>query len=374
MKFIPIKINIGFFITSALIGFLNSFSLIGTIIWMVMIFVSVLVHEYGHAITAKIFGQHPRIELIAFGGVTIPEGRKLKTWEEFLVVFMGPFFGFILFVVATLILQLPFHNDFFRSILQIFRFVNLFWTVINLLPILPLDGGQLVRVVLEAFLKHKAWKVSLYISLVASVLFSLLLFLIGFFLAGAVFLIFTFQNLEALRYTRNYCEPDQSECNRIALNEIENLLKLNDYINAIPKLIFLIKKTKEGLIHVAASEYLAKIYFEKREYKNAYDLLNKIEKFISKESKSILYLSAYEMCDYERVVALSGLCFQEKQTIEVAFIAAASNAMLNNLHKSIEWLKRVKSFEKVDLLHLIKDNAFDLIRNEEEFKGFIDRL
>jgi stage IV sporulation protein FB len=49
---IPIAISPAFWIFAALIGYLNSQSFIGTIIWIGIIFVSVLVHEFGHALTA----------------------------------------------------------------------------------------------------------------------------------------------------------------------------------------------------------------------------------------------------------------------------------------------------------------------------------
>ena len=75
---IPVRVSPLFFLTAALIGFLWSNTLMGTLIWMMIIFVSVLVHEYGHALTAKAFGQSPRIELVAFGGLTIPQGKRLS--------------------------------------------------------------------------------------------------------------------------------------------------------------------------------------------------------------------------------------------------------------------------------------------------------
>ena len=136
---IPVRVSPLFFLTAALIGFLWSNTLMGTLIWMMIIFVSVLVHEYGHALTAKAFGQSPRIELVAFGGLTIPQGKRLSLGKEFLVVLMGPAFGFLLFLTAYLIE--PYTESFMQMILRFTWIVNLFWTAINLLPILPFDGG-----------------------------------------------------------------------------------------------------------------------------------------------------------------------------------------------------------------------------------------
>ena len=61
--------------------------MIGTLIWVGIIFFSVVIHEFGHALTAVFFKQTARIQLIAFGGVTMFEGPKLKFWQQFIITF-----------------------------------------------------------------------------------------------------------------------------------------------------------------------------------------------------------------------------------------------------------------------------------------------
>src|SRR5271169_1684851 len=104
---IPVTIYPTFWIFAALIGYLNSMSLIGTLVWVGIIFVSVLFHEYGHALTAMLFKEKPRIELVAMGGLTYHNGQKLPFWKQFFIVLNGPLFGFILALIATALLQVP---------------------------------------------------------------------------------------------------------------------------------------------------------------------------------------------------------------------------------------------------------------------------
>src|SRR3990172_11840545 len=99
---IPIVIRPSFWLVAALIGFLNSFSFVGTLVWIGVIFVSVIVHELGHALSALSFGLRPKIELVAFGGLTYHRGDQLAFWKQFLIVLFGPIFGFLLFVAAWL--------------------------------------------------------------------------------------------------------------------------------------------------------------------------------------------------------------------------------------------------------------------------------
>src|SRR3990167_2498318 len=147
---IPISIKPFFWIFAVLIGFLMSGTLLGTIIWVVIIFVSVLVHELGHATVALAFNQNPKIELIAMGGLTSYQGKKIRYYQQFLIVLSGPLFGIGLFGLASFILWLKiFTNPTVVASIKIFQYVNIFWSLVNLLPVIPLDGGQLMRIALE---------------------------------------------------------------------------------------------------------------------------------------------------------------------------------------------------------------------------------
>lgn len=371
MRSIPLKISPAFFVTAGLIGFLNSYSFIGTLVWIGIIFISVLFHELGHALTARIFGQSARIELIAFGGLTIPEGPKLSQWKEFVVIFMGPLFGFLLFVFASIMLQFPYGTAFIRGVLEKIRYVNLFWTFVNLLPILPLDGGQLVRVVLDWIFGPKSLKWALYLSFFFAAILSVISFLIGLFLIGAIFLIFAFQSVDGIRRVQNFSVADENSENRDALKECEKMIALGHYDSAVVILKKLHNTTKKGIIHTLVSEYLAKIYYDRQDYQASYDLLLPLERYLSKEAKVILYLSAYEIGDYKRVIALSGVCFQESQTVDIALRAAESHAMLNDIKRSVEWLKTVKSFGTTNLAEIATGRAFDSIRDSETFQKFL---
>lgn len=372
-EFIPIRVNPVFFFTAAIIGFINSFTFIGTIQWMGIIFISVLVHEYGHALTAKFFGQSPRIELVAFGGLTIPEGPKLKLWKEFIMIVMGPCFGFLLFILASILLQFPIKNLFVRDSLLYFRFVNLFWTFVNLLPILPLDGGQLVRVIFESFLGSRAWKVTLVISSVFAISLAILFFLWGLYIIGAFFLLFAFQNIESFRQMKNYSEADQLDDNQLRLKEVEALLASHRLDEASFELQALIEHTKSGMIHTLASEYLAKIRYDQSQYSSTYHILLPIEKRLSKEALCLLYFAAYDVKDYQKVADLSGRCFEERKTVDVAIRAAAANAQLHNNTGAIQWLKTVQSFGEHDLEALTHDSAFDSIRNDPAFIALLSK-
>jgi membrane-associated protease RseP (regulator of RpoE activity) len=196
---IPVRIEPHFWVLALLIGYLSSYSIIGTALWVVVIFYSVLFHELGHALTALYFGQKAQITLQISGGVTEREGEALPLWKEFFIVFNGPAFGFLLFGLALQMTetfsQMP---PWLLYILGATIFVNLYWTLLNLLPIQPLDGGKLLMIVLGGAFGPFGITFSYVIGVVVACLASLYFFTKGFLFAGAIFLFFAFEGAQKL--------------------------------------------------------------------------------------------------------------------------------------------------------------------------------
>lgn len=370
---IPVTIRGGFWLVAALIGFLNSWSLIGTFLWIIIIFVSVLVHEFGHAILSLSFGQHPRIELIPFGGVTFPEGKKIKLWKEFIVVFAGPFFGFLLFVLATFLLT--FMNQQATPMLfifvKVFQVVNLFWTVVNLLPILPLDGGQLMRIILEGIFKHKALRYTLFVSMVVSAGFSLFFFLYGAFLVGAIFFLFAFQNFETYRRTKLIAPSDTKEPLKELLQKGELLLMQGNKDEARRIFEDLRAQSEKGMLFSAATQRLAQMEAEVGRYKEAYEMLSPIQSDVREELYPLFQKGAYEAGDYKLVEKLGNVCYRNTPNAEIAIRNASASAALGKTKAAIGWLKASLREGATDLMPIIDDKLYDSIRNEAAFKSFV---
>ena len=376
MKKIPVKIAPSFFVMALILGFLNTFSWMGTIIWAFVIFISVLVHEYGHAIAATLFGQHAQIQLFAFGGLTLPQGKKLKGWQEFIVIAMGPLFGFALyfltlFIPLEAISKLEIIGPYVAYTIIVTQFINLFWTVINLIPILPLDGGHLLRVVLAGFIGHKSWKVSFIISLLLSALGSVFFLFMGQVFIGAIFLLFTFQSFETLRQFKNFTKDDLNESNKGRMERANEMIRDGDINSAKKCLETLLYSTHEGMIHTLAKENLARIALEQGEKEKCYKLLLTEEKNLSSAGKVLFYHACFQMEDFTRVIALAGQAFEIERGSEIAIIAAKATGYQNKIAEAISWLTTAKVFGEVDLSKVTNNKAFDEIRNSEEFQKFL---
>lgn len=373
---IPVKISPFFFLTATLIGWINSgqssHPFVLTVIWVGVIFTSILVHEYGHALTSRYFGQKPRIQLTPFGGLTHPEGSPLRGWREFLVVLNGPVFGLLLFLGSLFLLSLSFfENPYILYTLKIFVWVNLFWTIVNLLPVMPLDGGQLLRVVLESCLGAKGFKYAIFTGMLLSFSLSLFFFFIGSFLVGAIFFLFGFQNLGTWKQSRVITESDRNEMMTKEMKEVEELLSRNETKAAIPKLEAIRKEAKAGMIYHAATEYLAAIYAEKGDHENVYGLLRPIKKHLSVESILFLHHAAYVVKDYPLVIELGGLSFQSLPDPQIALNNAEAYAALAQAEGAIGWLNAARQGGKENLGEILSKKIFDPIREAEGFKKIL---
>ncbi|KPK33566.1 MAG: hypothetical protein AMS24_00815 [Chlamydiae bacterium SM23_39] len=368
---IPISIHPFFWVLAGLIGWLNSSSITGILIWVLVIVFSVLFHEFGHALTAKFFGLHPRIDLVAMGGVTTYERKDLKFYKQFLIVLNGPLFGFLLFLVATFILYLNFfQNIYIVSFLKITQIVNIFWSIVNILPVLPLDGGQLIRIALEAAFGVKGFKMSLLVGMVVALGFSVYFFIRGAFLIGAIFFLFGFQSFDAWRKSKFLTSADRDVRMGDLLERGEKALKEGKKEKAVSIFEKIRSFHKRGMIYDSATYFLAMLANERGDKELAYNLLLDIKEDLSPDSKCLFHVLSYEHKNYEDVIELSSECYQMNPSADVALINAKAFAFLKKAKEAGGWLNAASQYEDVDINEILKEEAFKEVREDKEFKKF----
>ncbi|MFV1991389.1 MAG: metalloprotease, partial [Acidimicrobiales bacterium] len=141
---------------------------VATLVGLIALFFSVLVHEFGHAIAFARLGMRPSIRLHLFGGVTYAEGG-LEWKQRIGVSLAGPAAGFAL---GFTVLGLQFGGmtpeyGLGGVAVSMLIFANLIWGFVNLLPMLPLDGGHVVEAVLVHKNGERGWIATRYISIAA---------------------------------------------------------------------------------------------------------------------------------------------------------------------------------------------------------------
>jgi stage IV sporulation protein FB len=116
--------------------------------FVIALTVSVLVHEFGHAFVARHFKLSPQVMLHGWGGLCVHE-RARSDRDDALIIAAGPAAGLALAgLVAIAEAAIPLEaqaHPFVNALLHFMWIINFWWSLINLLPLFPLDGGQLFR-------------------------------------------------------------------------------------------------------------------------------------------------------------------------------------------------------------------------------------
>ena len=139
---------------------------------------SIVAHELGHALTARVFGYHTRdITLSLLGGCASLISLPRKAWQEFLTAIAGPAVSFAISGLAWLSLNfLPVEERWTVLVLYYTMWMNFVLGCFNLLPGFPMDGGRVFRSVASVFTTRTK---ATYIAMIVGRGFAILLALRG---------------------------------------------------------------------------------------------------------------------------------------------------------------------------------------------------
>ena len=203
---IPIRIHPMFWFITLLLGLQGRDTPPGEVlIWVIAVVVSIVIHEMGHALVQRHYGGRPRIVLYGMGGLAICEDCDRSTRSQILIALAGPCAGFLFALLLVILIralghgvgiELPnnaqitsgpmahevgFHllggaifweqlpNPHANQMLLNLLWINTLWGLVNLLPIYPLDGGQVSRELCQIGNPRGGIIMSLRISVVAAV-------------------------------------------------------------------------------------------------------------------------------------------------------------------------------------------------------------
>lgn len=170
---IPVRIHPIFWLSSAILVW-NGSRLDLVFVGILAVLVSILVHELGHALMSRHYGYPSEIVLYFFGGYATTS--HFPTWKRVAVSAAGPGVGLLLFAVvyvcwAALLQGAPAvlrDNEAIFFALRIMLFANLVWNVMNLVPCLPLDGGQIMQSLVYRYGGRHGVELAMKISIAAS--------------------------------------------------------------------------------------------------------------------------------------------------------------------------------------------------------------
>ena len=178
----------------------NKNDLLNVALFVLAGFVSVLVHEYGHALTGRRYGTRPEIVLHGIGGVALFPYARFTRGQNILVSAAGPLIQIVLGVIALGLLFLtPLPDTPIRTFIYLLGFFSILWAVLNLIPVYPLDGGQIMMAIMGPHRRRLGLQISIGTAVIAGLGLFLVLhsFIFPFFLG-----IMAYQNYQELQQWR----------------------------------------------------------------------------------------------------------------------------------------------------------------------------
>jgi stage IV sporulation protein FB len=201
---IPVQIQPWFWLILALLGYgfggMLDNKALGVALFVMAGAISIFVHELGHAFAGRYFGAKPHIVLQSFGGYAAFPGSYFSRLQNFLVTAAGPAAQLCLWLLATVVLKyVPMPSAPISLFFGAMATVSLFWALLNLIPVYPLDGGQM----LFSVLGPQQHKLALKISIGVAVIVAVYSVVSGFGIFLPIFMgMYAFQNFQELQQQR----------------------------------------------------------------------------------------------------------------------------------------------------------------------------
>jgi len=176
---VPVRVHPLFWVLSAIIDIRDQPKYL--LMWVAVVFVSIVVHEMGHALAIRSYGWRPSILLYEFGGLAMYQPTRHDPRKQIAISLAGPAAGFVLAALTVLFSKaagypidfsfgapMGINWDFAyermhalpsqeaKTLIHQLLWVNIWWGAINLLPIWPLDGGHICYEFLLELRVHEA--------------------------------------------------------------------------------------------------------------------------------------------------------------------------------------------------------------------------
>jgi stage IV sporulation protein FB len=148
---VPVRVEVWFFVITVLMAINRTYLPFSYVFeWIAVVFVAILVHELGHALAFRRLGQEPQVLLTGMGGLTYGSAPFASRGADIVTSLAGPITGIVVLGIPAWLLdqQLDITDPrLLRVVVYDMFWVSFIWSFVNLVPVLPLDGGHVAQAI-----------------------------------------------------------------------------------------------------------------------------------------------------------------------------------------------------------------------------------
>jgi len=437
---IPVKVQPYFFLVVGFLGYGRGGPFEFLVEWIIVVFISILAHEFGHALTVRAFGLSPQILIYGFGGITSWTDEKgVSPPKHIAISLAGPFAGFLFYGIVSLSnMALPdlFADHLGRQTYHDLQFVNVWWGIFNLLPVLPLDGGNVAFSIEQWVTKKRRGVITRVVSLLVAGGVGLWALSVGWLWVVFLMVIFGWNNGSALFQSLQY---DRDGRVRPLLDRALEAVKNDDGATAVQFAKEALNFTHsvemkeeaqrillQGLIlggdterakkeadrlqavygHTALLQALAG--FERDQLPRAIPVmeysytvsplpdlnfalanaliiagrLQEVPPLIARQAQPQYAAGAYKMLqaaafhsgEYDMSAEAGRQAFERTKESEVAYNVACAEARAGHADEALGWIERAVDMGYRDVDAMVSDSDLETLRSRPEFEAICGRL
>jgi hypothetical protein len=369
-----IHVRASFVVLALLYALASEAGVLLSLIFLAALFVTFLVHEFGHIIVARLLRRPTETTIGGAGGRTVIFGPVLKTWQRVLVLFSGILASYLLTEGTAWLLQKGLwpHAVVHETLFSIYTF-SAVWFWCNLIPLYPFDGGEIAVVVGGALFGRVGRILAAVLNMVVGVSLAIYCLSVGAFPAVIVALYSLTETFLLVRRPQGLHGGVLSD-DAQKLHDLQQRWLSGEQEQVVAELRQLSEKSEESDVRKSALDSCSEYLLELDRFREAYDLLINAQDTLQLASLEHLALSGYKTSHWAEALEAGREAFRLCPSLSTASLCAVLSARLSLDEESVGWLRAAQSMGFRNIAEFVSTTDFDSIRSSTALQQFLDGL
>lgn len=273
---------------------------------------------------------------------------------------------------GVLLLPVPGLPAAFDYLFIVLLYINLAWTLFNLIPLHPLDGSKLLSIPLEGLFGLRGMQLALSIGLLIGGLITYLCFSSGWYLTALILLLLMLEHVSCLSKSSLLSDEDFDPARSESYRQFREAIQTGNKEKALLEARQLYGATHRGEIHRTAACYLAHEAALQANMARCYQLLAPQKKSLDQDLLELFVHSCYSTHHWDEACQMGTELYKQRPSAELASLNSRCHAQLGQVEETIGWLTAARHQRVKALAELLEESDFDPVREDPLFRSWVE--